>query len=178
MTAERHVIVQDTREQQPLPLQQLVSELGLPFVVEVGAMPTGDYCIRGLEHRLLIERKSLADLVACVGPERGRFERELERMAEQTAWRVLLIESSESEIEAHRYRSRISPRAVRGSIAAWSRDYGLQPWLTGTREGSTRWAITMLDSVRRDVERRELKARRPISPFSQDQVREESIAIH
>ncbi|MCL2012618.1 MAG: hypothetical protein FWG75_07530 [Cystobacterineae bacterium] len=38
--------------------------------VEVGTLDTGDYSLVGLTDRVAVERKSLADLVACLGRER------------------------------------------------------------------------------------------------------------
>ena len=58
--------VVDTREQRPLDLTPLKS---VP-----GTLATGDYSVRGLEHVVAIERKSLDDLLGCIGRDRARFE--------------------------------------------------------------------------------------------------------
>lgn len=62
----------DSREQTPLDSSLLQTT--------TGTLATADYTIRGLEHVVAVERKSLSDLVGCVGSDRGRFERELQRM--------------------------------------------------------------------------------------------------
>jgi DNA excision repair protein ERCC-4 len=59
-------ILVDTREQAPLRFSTSVS-------VEVATLDTGDYSVAGCTDQVRIERKSLPDLVACVGPERERF---------------------------------------------------------------------------------------------------------
>ena len=42
-------------------------------------LDAADYSLEGCEHLVGIERKSGPDLIACVGRERGRFTRMLER---------------------------------------------------------------------------------------------------
>jgi ERCC4-type nuclease len=64
--------IQDSREQCPLDLS--------PMKTEVGTLTTGDYSIRGLEHVVSVERKTLPDLVACVGSSRERFDKEVKRL--------------------------------------------------------------------------------------------------
>jgi len=49
----------DTCEQLPLDLA--------PLAVEPGMLATGDYSVAGLESIVAVERKSLSDLLACVG---------------------------------------------------------------------------------------------------------------
>ncbi len=71
-------ILIDSREQNPFTFQ------GRHYggvEIEAASLQTGDYSLAGLQDRIAIERKSLADLVACLGRERGRFERELTRAA-------------------------------------------------------------------------------------------------
>ena len=66
-------IVVDTREQAPLTFTRLVS---IP-----GTLTSGDYSFCGGEELSAIERKSIADLVACcMGSNRERFFRELHRL--------------------------------------------------------------------------------------------------
>lgn len=103
-------IVTDTREQAPLVFRRLSSIRG--------TLPAGDYSLAGLETLFAVERKSTPDLVACCGPERERFERELVRLRGYR-FRRLVIVGDRAAIERHEYRSAISPAAVLGSLAAW-----------------------------------------------------------
>jgi ERCC4-type nuclease len=67
------VICIDSREQQPLVFTRLRSV--------VGTLTSGDYSVLGLQELFAVERKTVADLVACcVGENRQRFERELHRL--------------------------------------------------------------------------------------------------
>jgi ERCC4-type nuclease len=52
----------NTREQLPLCLD--------PLRVQTGTLDTGDYSLAGCEHLVRIERKSLDDLLGCVGSQR------------------------------------------------------------------------------------------------------------
>ncbi|MCA1987342.1 MAG: hypothetical protein LDL27_12865, partial [Desulfovibrio sp.] len=66
-------IVVDTREQRPFRFERWPA-----VILEPGTLPTGDYSLPGLAHRVALERKSLDDLVSCLkSTGRERFEREL-----------------------------------------------------------------------------------------------------
>ena len=69
----RPTIVTDTREQTPLPFARLTTERA--------TLTTGDYSFRGAEELFAVERKTIADLVACcIGANRERFFWELHRL--------------------------------------------------------------------------------------------------
>ena len=57
------IAVIDSREQRPLDLS--------PLGTVCATLVTGDYTVRGLEHLVAVERKSLQDLVGCVGRQRA-----------------------------------------------------------------------------------------------------------
>ena len=103
------VCIVDSREQTPLDLS--------PLSVEVGTLQSGDYALKGCDE-IRIERKSLPDLVACVGSERERFEREVERLLAFRV-RILLIESTWPEIEMGGWRGKVSVESVIGSLLGW-----------------------------------------------------------
>ncbi len=72
-----------------------------------------------MENIFAVERKSIADLVACcTASNRERFQHELHRLRGYR-FRRLLIVGARVEIEQGRYRSHIKPAAVLGSLAAW-----------------------------------------------------------
>jgi DNA excision repair protein ERCC-4 len=109
------VIVIDTREQEPLAFQRLRSVRG--------TLITADYSILGLENLFAVERKSIADLVACcMGENRERFERELHRLR-GFRFKRLLVVGSEEAILAERYRSNIKPQAVLATLGAFEVRY-------------------------------------------------------
>jgi DNA excision repair protein ERCC-4 len=131
------VIVIDTREQDPLPIA------GLPFLR--GTLVSGDYSILGAEELFAVERKSIADLVACcTGENRSRFERELHRLRGFEFARLLVVGAPE-DIAAGRYRSCIPPASVLGSLAAWEVRYRVPvvfaPTVLGAVSYVESWAL-------------------------------------
>ena len=100
----------DTREQCPLDLSPLQSV--------TGTLTTGDYSIRGLESIIAIERKSLPDLLGCVGQHRERFDREVMRLLAYPC-RAIVVESTWADLEAGEWQSRITPAAAIGSLLGW-----------------------------------------------------------
>jgi len=100
----------DTREQLPLDLS--------PLRIVTGTLTTGDYSIRGLESIIAIERKSLPDLLGCIGQHRERFEREIQRLLAYPT-RAIVVEAIWTDLEAGQWQSRITPAAAIGSVLGW-----------------------------------------------------------
>jgi len=127
-------ILIDSREQQPW---------SFTGPTETTTLTTGDYTVLHIEHLVRIERKSLGDLVGCIGPERARFKRELERLR-GFRFRALVIEASHDDIVQHRYRSNTHPNSILGSLAAWQIDYDLPIVLAGSHEEAGKYAERLL----------------------------------
>ena len=140
------VVLVDTREQRPWfggPVR------GFEFETARATLPTGDYTLDGLHERVLVERKSLPDLLNCVTRDRERFERELQRLADATEERWLFVEASRHEVEEGRYLSRVAPSAVVGSLQSWSVDYGVKVWFAGSAQLAERDALRLFLRVER-----------------------------
>ena len=116
------LIVVDTRESLPL---------GFPGSTRK-TLATGDYSVLGMETRVAIERKTLGDFYACVGRERARFERELERLAGMV-YPAVVIEASLSDVLHGHTFSRVHPMSAIGSILGWSVKYRLPFFLAEDR---------------------------------------------
>lgn len=136
------VVIIDTREQNPWTFADLPSE--------PGSLATGDYSIQGLEHLISIERKSLDDFLACIGRERDRFRRLLQRLRAYR-FRALVIEASYADLERGEWRSQIKPASVLGSLAAWQCQYELPIMLAGNHESAARFAERFLYQAARRV---------------------------
>jgi ERCC4-type nuclease len=104
------VAVVDSREQNPLDLS--------PLRTITGGLATGDYSLRGLERIVSIERKSLSDLLGCVGGERERFDREVQRLLAYPV-RAVVVEAHWSDLLAGNWRGKITPAAAVGSVLGW-----------------------------------------------------------
>lgn len=104
-------VIVDSREKTPPAV-----DLHLPTIR--AKLQTGDYSVLGLDQLVRVERKSLQDLVMCVGRERERFDRCVERLR-HFPLAVIVIEASESQVELKQYRGDVYPNAVLGSVHAW-----------------------------------------------------------
>jgi len=124
----------DTREQRPWDLSPLKSERG--------TLITGDYTIKGLEHVICIERKSLADYLGSMGNDRDRFERELKRMLGYET-RALIIEATWSDLEAGEWRSKVTPASALGSALGWIA-MGIPVVLAGNAQNAARYAKKLM----------------------------------
>lgn len=111
--------VQDAREQRPLDLS--------PLKTVIGTLQTADYTVLGLQEYIAIERKSLPDLLGCIGRERERFEKEIQRLLAYET-RAIVVEATWTELEAgewllgtNRYpwKSRVNANAAVGSVLGW-----------------------------------------------------------
>lgn len=140
-------IVVDSREQEPFPFA------GYDAEVVPGTLQTGDYSLVGLEDLVAVERKSLADLVACLGRERARFEHELERLRAMESI-LLVVESPITDLATGNYRSKLNPKAALESIFSFMGRYRLPFYFAQDRRGAERATFSFLRHYWRTVERR------------------------
>jgi DNA excision repair protein ERCC-4 len=112
-------ILIDSREQRPLFFPG--------YKVERVCLKSGDYSLVAdqvdLRDRVAVERKSISDLLGCIGGQRERFERELERMA-PIPFRALVIEGGIPDLVEAAKGTKLHPRAVMGSVLAWAFKFG------------------------------------------------------
>lgn len=100
----------DTREQSPLCLD--------PLAIIPGTLSTGDYSVKGLEDVISVERKSLPDLLGCIGQSRERFERELVRLLAYPH-RAVVVEAHWSDLEAGGWQGKVTSQSATGSVLGW-----------------------------------------------------------
>ena len=110
-------IIIDTREPTPHVWERFLPD-GWRVVRE--GLETGDVCVAGLPHGIIVERKTVTDFLACVGRERDRFERELRR-GRYAARLVVIVEGSLPDVLAA--ARGISHESIVGTVAAWSVRY-------------------------------------------------------
>lgn len=126
--ALRPRILIDTREQAPLRFSVNVD-------TESASLETGDYSVAGHTARVRLERKSVSDFVACVGPERERFLEQMQRLAKYEV-RALVIEGSWAQLSSGAYRSSTRPQSVTGTLLALVADLGLPVLLADDARGA------------------------------------------
>ena len=129
----------DSREQLPLDFPG--------FQTQRTALATGDYSViadgQDLREVVAIERKSLSDMLGCVGHSRERFERELDRLS-RFRFKWLVIECSMMELAAGSRYSKLTAKQVMGSILAWGPKYGVDPIFACNRDYAAAAVRTLL----------------------------------
>ena len=122
-------ILIDSREQAPFSFK---GEVYGSVTTEVAALQSGDYSLAGLDDKVAVERKSLPDLVACLGRERDRFERELQRAQGLEAF-LVVVEAPFEDLAKGNYRSKLSPHAAAQSVFAFAARYRTTFHFAGSR---------------------------------------------
>ena len=113
----------DSREQKPLDFSYWHIDAEKRVRTEIATLDTGDYTIKGFQKLISVERKSLDDLIGCVGASRDRFERELQRLLAFPC-RLIVVEASWDELELGQWWGKVTPKQVIGSVQGWM-DYGI-----------------------------------------------------
>ncbi|MCC6126621.1 MAG: hypothetical protein IT426_16795 [Pirellulales bacterium] len=136
---EQITAVVDSREQCPLDLSPLRSV--------VGTLATGDYSVSGLESHIALERKSLPDLLGCIGQSRERFEREIQRLLAYPC-RAVVVECTWLDLESGEWRSQVTPAAAIGSVLGWIAQ-GVPFIMAGDHERAGRYVSRLLFTAAR-----------------------------
>ena len=145
-------IVVDSREQCPFRFE------GYPVEVETGALASADYSLHGFTDRIGIERKSMQDLIHCLGPDRERFSRELQRLKAYDSSAVV-IEQPQSVLRLGHYRSAMNAESAWQSVIALSMRFRVPFWFCDSRADAEAVTFNFLRHFARD-RWRELQALR------------------
>lgn len=136
---ETVTVLMDTREQETERSRRRQKAMGAP--IRRAVLDYGDYCMtaelpdgipiydesKRIQPTCAVERKmNLDELAECFTSGRDRFEREMKRAKERGASLWLLVENASWEALLNgRYRSRLLPKSLMGSVMAWAFRYGL-----------------------------------------------------
>ena len=110
---------------------------------------TGDYSLEGFENEISLERKSLDDLIGCLGYHRRRFEAELQR-AQDMRFFAILVEDSYTALANHCYTSRMHPNSALESVSAFEVRYKTPFHFCGSQPMAARRAESLLRKFRRE----------------------------
>ncbi|GAA6514574.1 hypothetical protein K370107A2_15770 [Merdimmobilis hominis] len=132
----------DTREQVWGHVEKSLGEMGVK--AQQKALPQGDYTAlvplsafgpeyeglpgyQSLQDEVVVERKANLDEIAGnFTADRRRFEGEFQRAKARGVKVFLLIENASwQDVWSHNYRSRLSPKALAGSLLSWQAKYGV-----------------------------------------------------
>ena len=145
---DKMVIVVDTREPKPGESGAYTFDGFDDVRVVRNTLDVGDFALGGVDldgvayrDMIMIERKTLADLVGSINPKTSNGERreEFERMWMRTKLgqkRVLLIEGLFRHLISGDYRAAFHPNSALGTLFAWQQRYGFDVvWVSGAAEG-------------------------------------------
>ena len=92
--------------------------------IERGMLETGDFALAALPDGVVVERKTAADLYACLGRERDRFLRELQR-GRYVGRLVVVIEANVADLItlAHNHGGALTENSIIGTLAAFQRRF-------------------------------------------------------
>jgi len=151
------VIIQDTREQQPLTFKDVE--------VVISGLKTGDYSIQGFEDKFCVEHKTIKDLIGTCdhntakGKKQSnydRFKNELGRMKECFDFYAIVISGGAEEMlpacykiaamqSKAGYKRIVAPIArfngVIGSLKGLRVDYNCHFYFKGTKELAAEWIV-------------------------------------
>jgi ERCC4-type nuclease len=152
-------IIVDTREQRPFTFREIKTP-AVPFTVTTGTLDTGDYSVETdllatPGDKIVVERKSLADLYGSLSAGRVRFAREAERLAEY-GYAAIVIEADYPTImqpsNVLRYPTSMNPRSVIATLIAWSQRYDIHVYACPGRHFAEQLTYRLLERWFRDHE--------------------------
>lgn len=111
-------------------------------VTRQATLDVGDYSIHGLHDYVAVERKSLADLVQCLGRQRDRFKRELLRARGLECFCVV-VEADYKQLAQGEYRSKLPPKSAVQSVASFMARHRVPFMFCGSRRAAeyVTWSI-------------------------------------
>lgn len=146
-------VIRDSREQQPFQFS------GYPVDLSTNALAAGDYSLRGFERRIAVERKSLSDLVGCLGTDRERFERELARLRGYD-FAAVVVEAPAEFLQQGKYLGKLDAKAAWQSCVAFMQRYRIPFVWCRDRDDAEQTTFDILRHYARD-RMRELEALTP-----------------
>ena len=123
-TIPKPVVIVDSREQTPFDFSEYPNWIQEE---KKQKLKVGDYSVEGMEDLLVIERKSLPDLITTLMQHRSRFFKLCDKMM-QYRWKALLVEASYEDIKSpydEDLNTLAHPNAVSGTLDALEARYGI-----------------------------------------------------
>lgn len=129
-----HTVLIDSREQNPWFFEGITKvHKGSPYLVDiktnVRGLKTGDYTLEGLEDKICVERKSVADIIGTITRGRDRFEMELARMQEMDFSAVIIEGTWRDVLEKCIRDTQMNPVSLDSSMLTFMMRYPTTHWL-------------------------------------------------
>ncbi len=118
------IVLIDTREKSPFDFTRFPNWISDQKRQKLNV---GDYSIEGMEKLLVIERKTLTDLITTLMQQRSRFFKMCQQMTKYR-WRALIVEASYADIKSQydeEYNTDAHPNAVSGTLDAIEARFGI-----------------------------------------------------
>lgn len=145
-----HIVV-DSRERHPF---EFAGEGYAGVTLSTGTLQTGDYSIQGLQDVVACERKSMNDLAHCLGTDRERFVRQLQRGRGMDAYCVV-CEGSWLDLAQGNYSARgLHPHAACQSVASFVSRMGIPFMFAGSRKAAEYLCWSFLHQYAMGIRRR------------------------
>lgn len=113
-------IIIDTREKDIDHIIKFFLQHNIPFCRK--KLDIGDYSTADLN--IIIERKRIGELAGnLTGKDKLRITKEFERLLKSKSKMIVLVEGTEEDIEAGKYRSRISVKELQKRLQTWAHHY-------------------------------------------------------
>lgn len=132
-------------EQKPFTQEEMTIQTPdgpVPLRMRKMKLVTGDYSIVGAENLIAVERKETSDLINCIGNDRERFDREMQRILAYPS-RVVIVEDHFSCLERAQWRSRLTSTQAIASVAGWM-EKGVPFIFAGDRRAAALWCARFL----------------------------------
>lgn len=142
------VVIVDTREKKNEHILRYLRDNEIKW--KVSKVDTGDYTFElpnykglNLDRKVLVEKKnSLDEIVGNFTTDRGRFQREFERLDDEDM-HLVIEEATWRKINNGSYRSKFHPNSLTGSLLSWSMRYEFAVWFV-TRKDSPHLIYNLL----------------------------------
>lgn len=144
MAGSEFTVVVDTREQNGY-------SFSCPTVRR--KLNAGDYSVEGLEDRVAVERKSLADFVSTVIHARKRFYAELEKLA-RLDHACVVVEATLRDVLKGAYPGGAHPNAILGAAVSISVDWCVPVHFCGDRQTARQFVEAYLERCARAINER------------------------
>lgn len=126
------VIAVDSREGAPWHFRSIradAKDKNATLIVrtERKGLATGDYSIVGHENQIAIERKEKGDCFHCMGADRERFEKQVQRLSELPHGYVI-VEADWLSVFAGHPQSQLRPKVIHRTVISWTLRYPTVNW--------------------------------------------------
>lgn len=116
-------IIVDTRERDIDHILNFFRQHDIPFCRK--KLDIGDYSTSDLN--IIIERKRIGELAGnLTGKDKLRITKEFERLLKSKSKMIVLVEGMEEDIEAGKYRSKMSVKELQKRLQTWAHHYMFQ----------------------------------------------------